>query len=132
MLRDSTSLCASPVHRTLQCDKQAKKGGARLLNNIWEIPSLVTCVQAHIQTLYEDMRDVAAALLSKSLYQSISLSCFNTCLWSEPPGGTSYKVCQCGPGRDTRILLLPRHQGAVAQYTGSHTSNMLVYIFTHC
>ena len=127
--RQHLLVCIARASDTAVC-QAGQEGGARLLGKCGSIPSLVTRVQAHIQTLYEDMRNVAAALLSKSLYQSISLSCVNICLWSEPPGGASYKVCPCGPGRDTRILLLQRRPHAVAQYSDSHTSNMLVHIFT--
>ena len=68
---------------------------------------------------------------SASHYTSQSLCPASTlAFWSEPPGGASYKVCPCGPGRDTRILLLQRRPHAVAQYSDSHTSNMLVHIFT--
>ena len=95
------------------------------------IPSLVTAVQAHIQTLFEDTSDLAVALCSRSLRLSVSLSSVNTCLWPKPLGGASYKVWQCGPRRDTTVLLLQRHQNAVAQYTDSQTSNALVHIFTH-
>ena len=76
------------------------------------------------------MHDLAAALCNRSLYQSISLSCVNACLWPEPPGGASYKVCPCGPGRDTRIPLLQRHPHAVAQYSDTHKQHACAYLHT--
>ena len=110
--------------------KQAKKGGRAC----WEkcgAYRLWSHVCRHTPNCCMKTCAVLQLRCSASHYTSQSLCLASTlAFWSEPPGGASYKVCPCGPGRDTRILLLQRRPHAVAQYSDSHTSNMLVHIFT--
>ena len=97
VLRDSTFVCPSSVHRTLQRDSQATRGGGAPADTLLGAYRLWPRVCRHTSTRCRKTSGILQLRCATSRYTCQSfLSCFNTCLWPEPPGGASYKVSHCG------------------------------------